>query len=204
MAAIKNIIFDLGGVLLDLDYNKTFVAFEQLGVEKFEKMFTQFHVNELFEKQETGKISEAEFYERIKELIPHPVSNEQITRAWDAMMLDFRTGSLAVLEELSKDHKLFLLSNTNSIHLKRFCEIFTRDTGKPLLDQYFSKCWYSHIIGLRKPTKEVYEFVLQDEGLVAAETFFIDDTIINIEAAQKLGIKTHLMLPQERIEDIHF
>ena len=204
MAAIKNIIFDLGGVLLDLDYNKTFLAFREMGVENFEQMFTQFHVNELFEKLETGKISEDEFYETVKKLIPHPVSNEQVTKAWDAMMLDFRTGSLAVLEQLSKDHKLFLLSNTNSIHLKRFREIFTRDTGKPLLDKYFSKCWYSHIIGLRKPAKEVYEFVLQDENLIAAETFFIDDTIINIEAAKELGIKTHLMLPHERIGDIHF
>ena len=108
----------------------------------------------------------------------------------------------AVLKTLSANHNLYLLSNTNSIHLKYFQKIFTRDTGQSLLDGYFSKTWYSHVIGLRKPNKEIYEFVLQEKNLKAEETLFIDDTSDNINAAMELGIKTHLMLPHERIENI--
>jgi putative hydrolase of the HAD superfamily len=202
MRDIKNIIFDLGGVLLNIDYNKTIAAFREMGVKDFEQMFTQFHANDLFTRLETGRVSNDEFYDALKTVIPIPVSNNEIDTAWNAMLLSYRSESLATLEELAQRYSLFILSNTNRIHLARFQQIFTRDTGKPLLDEYFGKCWYSHMIGLRKPGKEVYEFVLQDEGLVAAETIFIDDTIDNIETAKKLGIRTHLMLPHERIGNI--
>lgn len=202
MPGIKNIIFDLGGVLINLDYNKTTTAFTELGVENFNKLFSQFHSNELFTKLETGKIPEKEFYTAIRNSIPMPVTDEQIAHAWNAMLLDFRTESLVYLEELSSRYKLFLLSNTNSIHFRCFQQIFTKDTGKPLLDVYFNKAWYSHLVGLRKPGKEIYEFVLQDAGIIAGETFFIDDSINNIEAAHEMGIRTHLLLAEERIENI--
>lgn len=204
MAATKNIIFDLGGVLLDIDYQKTIDAFEDLGLAHFEAMFSQFKADELFAKLETGHISEAAFYAAVKERTTIPLSNEQIDHAWNALVLNFRVKSLEVLENLSATYKLYLLSNTNSIHLKYFKEIFTREAGKPTLDAYFTKSWYSNEVGLRKPSAEIYEFVLQDENLVAEETLFIDDTWINIEAAQKLGFKTHHLLPNERIEMLEF
>jgi len=132
------------------------------------------------------------------------VSNKQLDAAWNAMILNFRTESLTALDELSKKYSLFLLSNTNSIHLKYFQQVFTRDTGKDMLDAYFNKAWYSHLVGLRKPGKEIYEFVLQDGNIVAEETLFIDDTIDNIKAAEEFGIKTHHLLSQEKIEDLQF
>lgn len=204
MPDIKNIIFDLGGVLLNIDYNKTISAFKELGIENFEDMFTQFKVNELFAQFEKGRISDEEFYMAIKGVIPHPVSNDEIDKAWNAMILSFRTETLVVLEELSLSHSLYLLSNTNSIHLRYFREVFIRDTGRPLLDSYFSKCWYSHLIGLRKPDADVYKFVLEDGNLPAGQTLFVDDTVDNIETAAGLGIKTHLLLPRERIENLLF
>jgi HAD superfamily hydrolase (TIGR01509 family) len=203
MAAIKNIIFDLGGVLLNIDYNKTITAFKALGVENIEQMYGQHHATELFKKLETGAIGEKEFYESIRKYIPTAVSDQQIAHAWNALILDFRTDSLAELERLAKNYRLFLLSNTNSIHLRRFRKIFAEETGKPLLDDYFSKSWYSNLIGLRKPDKEAYEFVLADESLDPAETFFIDDTKENIETAVNMGIRSHLLLPGERIENLH-
>jgi len=202
MGNIKNIIFDLGGVLLNIDYNKTISAFKDLGIKNFEQMFSQFHADAVFARLETGRISNDDFYAAIKRVVSGPVSSKEIDRAWNAMMLSYRPESLPELERLSQKYSLYLLSNTNSIHLDRFREIFTRDTGKPLLDVYFKKCWYSHLIGLRKPGKEVYEFVLQDAGLVAGETIFIDDTIDNIEGAKELGINTHLLLPHETIGNI--
>ena len=118
------------------------------------------------------------------------------------MLLDFRTGSLGFLEQLSNNYNLYLLSNNNVIHLKRFREIFTRDTGKPTLDVYFNKVWYSHEVGLRKPHIEIYEFVLQDGNLIASETLFIDDTTTNVETARQLGINGHVLQPTERIEQL--
>ena len=202
MTGIKNIIFDLGGVLLDIDYNKTILAFKGLGIENFEEMFSQFHSNALFEKLETGHISDKDFYETIRTAIPNPVSNDILDNAWNAMILGFPKEKLEFLTGISDRYKIFLLSNTNAIHLKCFRKIFTRDTGKPMLDGYFSKTWYSHLIGLRKPYKEIYAFVLQDADLVAEETLFIDDTAANIETAIQSGLKTHLLLPQERLAQL--
>ncbi len=204
MAQIKNIIFDLGGVLLDLDFKRTIDAFEKLGLENFENMFSQFKADELFEKLETGRLTETEFYEAVKKRTTKEITEAAIDDAWNALILDFRVESLALLEELAADYKLYLLSNTNSIHLKYFKKLFTGQTGKPLLDAYFNKAWYSNEVGLRKPGAEIFEFALKDEKLLATETLFIDDTLINIETAQKLGFKTHHLLSTERIEMLNF
>ncbi len=163
MDNIKNIIFDLGGVLLNIDFKKTFEAFKALGVENIEEMYGQHHANSLFKNLETGGISDEEFFSTIKKYIPGNVTDQQIEHAWNAMILDFRMDSLAELERLATTYKLFLLSNTNSIHLRRVKEVFTRETGKPLLDDYFSRSWYSNLIGLRKPDNDIYEFVLKEE-----------------------------------------
>jgi len=200
MAQTKNIIFDLGGVLLDIDFQKSIDAFEKLGLQHFEAMFSQFKADALFEKLETGHISEADFYAAIKERTEQPLSNEDIDQAWNALILNFRTESIDLLEKLSVNYQLYLVSNTNSIHLKYFKALFTKETGKPLLDAYFIKAWYSNEIGLRKPGAAIFEFVLQQENLKAEETLFIDDTGTNIETAKALGFKTHHLLPTERIE----
>ena len=200
MTDTKNIIFDLGGVLLDIDFQKTIDAFKKLGIENFEEMFSQINADELFEKLETGNITEPDFYSAIKSKTKTNISNAEIDGAWNALILKFRTESLQYLETLSKSYKLFLLSNTNIIHLQYFKQLFTEQTGKPLLDAYFIKAWYSNEVGLRKPGSEIFEFVLQEEKLIAGETLFIDDTLSNIETAQKMGFKTHHLLPTEKIE----
>ena len=199
MEGIKNIIFDLGGVLLDIDYKKTTAAFEAIGYRDFEKMFSQYKLSPMFEELETGKIPEDEFLENLIRLSTLSVKRKAVLDAWNAMLLEFRTESLVNLTELSGKYELYLLSNTNSIHISAFRKIFTRDTGKPTLDDYFRKAWYSHEIGLRKPYREVYEFVLREGNMEPGETFFIDDTTSNIEMANEIGIRTHLLKPGERI-----
>jgi putative hydrolase of the HAD superfamily len=169
-------------------------------------MFSQFKADALFEKLETGDLAEADFYSAIKKRTKIAISNQEIDLAWNALILHFRTASLNALEKLASRYKLYLLSNTNSIHLKYFKQLFTKETGKPMLDAYFSKAWYSNEVGLRKPDAGIFEFALKEESLAAAETLFIDDTLTNIETAQKLGFKTHHLLPTERIEflEIHY
>lgn len=202
MPSIKNIIFDLGGVLLNIDYSKTIHAFEALGHPQFEVQFSQTMASPLFEDLETGRITEDDFLTHISARLNKTVTNQQIITAWNAMILDFRTDCLPVLESLSRHYQLYLLSNTNIIHLKYFREIFTRDTGKPALEDYFIKAWYSHEIGLRKPHREIYEFALKEGKMVAGETLFIDDLSQNIEGAKTLGIQTRLLQSGEGIAQV--
>ena len=202
MAQTKNIIFDLGGVLLNLDYTKTLQAFKDLGYLNFEEMYNQYQADALFENLEIGHISEDEFYKLMMDHRKENISREAIAAAWNKMLLSFRLESLAFLQQLSKHYKLYLLSNTNAIHLQAFNEIFHRETDFPSLDSFFTKAYYSHKINLRKPGKEIFEFVLQDADIKAEETLFIDDSFNNIDTARNLGFKVHLLQPGEKVEEL--
>lgn len=202
LTGIRNILFDLGGVLLDIDYNRTEQAFRDLGFEDFEKMYGQFRADALFEKLETGHITPEDFCEKLKGRAPEGVTESQLIGAWDAMLLDFRRTSLEYLKTLSKKYKIYLLSNTNEIHIAALRSMFAEQVGPGWLDDYFHKAYYSCAIGQRKPHRGSYEFVLADAGLKAEETLFIDDSYNNLEAAATLNLRTHLMLPEERIETL--
>jgi FMN phosphatase YigB (HAD superfamily) len=198
----KAIILDLGGVLINLDYDKTSFAFKELGIENFDDLFSQFKADELFSKLETGKVSEEHFYQVMSVVCRRGTNQDQISNAWNAMLLDFREKSLEFLVPLAQKYPLYLLSNTNSIHLSAINKILLSQTGKATLDAYFTKSYYSHLIGKRKPQPETYQFVLADAGMVAGETLFIDDSINNIEAAAALGIQTYHLKAGERIENL--
>ena len=202
MENIKNIIFDLGGVLLNVDYHKTADAFKALGATKFDELYSQTNANHLFEALETGEISEVDFYQKIYNYCKPGTSVDQMQAAWNAILLNFREDSLIILNTLKSKYNLFLLSNTNSIHLTAFNKTLLETTGNASLDQYFKKSYYSHIIQMRKPYVETYNWVLKHGNMLAAETLFIDDSINNINGAIDAGIKTHLLLPTETIRDL--
>ncbi|MEO6721355.1 MAG: HAD family phosphatase [Ferruginibacter sp.] len=202
MSQIKNIIFDLGGVLLDVDYNKTADAFRRLGVTQFDELYSQANANRLFEELETGSIKEEAFYENIGQYCTPDTSRDQMMLAWNEILLDFRKSSLEYLKKLADKYQLFLFSNTNSIHLTAFNKILADQTGESSLDNYFIKSYYSHVIGKRKPYPETFEWILKDAGLNASETLFIDDSVKNVEGAKMAGIQTHLLMPGEKIEDL--
>lgn len=204
MPELKNIVFDLGGVLLDIDYGKTKHSFEELGFNQFDKMYTQYSADMLFSDLETGNISNDHFLEYLVKAADGKITPAQITRAWNAMLGSFRIPSLDFLEVLSKKFRLYLLSNTNAIHLQAFNEVFKKETGKASLDAYFTRAYYSSNIGYRKPNEDVFEFILKDAGIKADETLFIDDSFNNIETAKKLGFKTHLLLAGEKIEGLEY
>lgn len=202
MKNIKNIIFDLGGVLLNIDYQKTAAAFKMLGVQQFDEFYSQANANHLFEALETGQISEDSFYKTLQQHCSPGTTSQQIQLAWNAILLDFRMDSLNVLESLQPKYNLFLLSNTNSIHHTSFNQTLLRETGKASLDEYFIKSYYSHLIHKRKPYITTYEWVLNDGNMIAEETLFIDDSINNIKGADEAGIKTHLLLPAQKLADL--
>ncbi|MEI9954860.1 MAG: HAD family phosphatase [Ferruginibacter sp.] len=201
MNNFKNIIFDLGNVLLDIEYNKTTVAFEALGFKDFKSTYSPEKMISLFKDIETGRISEDNFYSNLKAISPVPVSTEQLKNAWNALLMDFRISSLEYLKQLAPVYNIYLLSNTNSIHLTAFDEILAAE-GQPPLNTYFIKAYYSNIIEHRKPDAGSYRYVLEDAHIAATETLFIDDLPINIEGAKAVGLQTHLLLLSERIEDL--
>lgn len=204
MAFLKNIIFDLGGVLLSIDYNKTENAFIALGYPEFKKMYSQFTADELFVKLETGKISNADFLKILTAAHAGEVSPQQVTDAWNSMLLEWRQESLAFLKPLAKQYNLYLLSNTNAIHEEAFNTSLKIQTGLASIDGFFTKAYYSHKINLRKPDREVFEFVIEDAGIAPAETLFIDDSQNNIDAAAALGFKTRLLAAGEKIEELDY
>ncbi len=197
MEGVKNIIFDLGGVLLNIDFSITEKAFKELGVTQFSNMFTQHHSNDLFVQLETGEISPEEFYEAFRKGTGTNLSDESIKKAWNALLLDFRVPTLSWLETIRSKYRIFLFSNTNQIHHDAFIESYQQLTGNVEFDTIFEKAYYSQNMGMRKPNPEPFFYILKENNLEANETLFIDDTIKNIETAHALGLKTiHLQWPQ--------
>lgn len=201
MKHIKNIIFDLGGVLLDIDFSATQKAFENLGVENFHSFYTQHHVDDLFEKLEMGAISPDVFYEQLRVKTKLPLSDAEIMKAWNAMLLNFSEAKMNWLYNISKSYNLYLFSNTNKIHHDYFYSLFKSNFNGKELDSYFIKAWYSHEMGIRKPHATAFSTILKAERLHPSETLFIDDTIGNIEGAKEAGLHTfHLKAPKTLLD----
>lgn len=202
MAVYRNLIFDLGGVLLNIDYQRTARAFKDIGATDFELFYSQAAANPLFERLETGHLTDAEFYNEMRLHCYPGTTDAQILAAWNAILLDFRPGSIALLRQLQTHYRVFLLSNTNHLHYAEFDSLLKAHTGETSLDGLFEKAYYSFRLGLRKPYEPIYRYVLEDAGLNAAETLFIDDSPVNIPAPQQLGIHTHLLKPGTLIESL--
>ncbi len=201
MQTVKAIIFDLGGVLLDIDFRLTEKAFSDLGVSNFTSLFNQFHSNALFKKLETG-VDEEMFYDEFRTETGLSLTDEQIRDAWNALLLDFRLESLAVLPQLRSKYELYLLSNTNEIHLQEFQRRYALLGKNESFDALFDAAYYSHRIGERKPNASAFEYVLNKHGLEPATTLFIDDSINNIEAAAALRIQTVHLQPGMKVEEL--
>ncbi len=200
MVEIKNVVLDLGGVLLDVDYDRTKNAFINLGFENFTEMYSQYTADEVFSKLETGHISPEAFYEVMLKAAPKNTGIGDIEFAWNAMLLKFRKSTLDFLLGLKQKYPLYLLSNTNAIHLAAFELMLQQQTGYTSLDVFFNKIFYSHIVGLRKPGEEIFNFILEEQQMQAEETLFIDDSFPNTDTAKRMGFQTVLLSPGQRVE----
>jgi len=203
---VKNIIFDLGGVLLNLNYQLTRKAFENLGVANFNDLYTQHKANPLFENLEIGAIEPEAFFEALRKATGLTLSNAQLETAWNAMLLDFPTDRLQWLDQIKNKYNIYLFSNTNAIHYKAFTSIYAQTAPmidfNPDFNHFFKTAYYSHTLGQRKPEVAAFEAVLQDSGLDPAQTLFIDDTISNIEGAQKAGLQTLFLSGGLTVQDV--
>lgn len=186
---VKNIIFDLGGVLLNIDYRRTIEAFKTLGIADFDVVYSQARQTDLFDQLETGKIGAEVFCNGIRNLASIEASDAEIIGAWNAMLLDFPPERFDFLLELKSRYRTFLLSNTNVIHLEAFNQIIWEENNVNDLGNYFEKAYYSHDITMRKPDPEVFQFILDNHKLEANETLFIDDSIQHVEGAASIGVQ---------------
>ncbi len=202
MKTLRNIIFDLGGIFIEINFLKTEQAFAALGVANWSDLYTQHTASTLFEDLETGKCSPDQFYDRFRQATGLSISNEQIRDAWNAMLGKFPPERVHWLRDIAKRYNVYLYSNTNLIHYEAFQQIFRDCTGLKNFDDHFIKAHYSHELGLRKPYPASFTHLLQLENLDAAETLFIDDTPKNIEGAKQAGLQTILLTPPMTVFDL--
>ncbi|MES2284698.1 MAG: HAD family phosphatase [Bacteroidota bacterium] len=199
----KNIIFDLGGVLLNIDYSLATKAFSDLGLTDFDKLFSKAHQTKLFDLYEKGQISSEAFRDHVKSCFNTPIDDNTIDKAWNAMLLDFPPERLRLLQTLKTKQRIFLLSNTNDIHIQYINNYLQETFGIADLSGYFEKVYLSYKVGMRKPDAEIFELVLSENNLDPNETLFIDDSIQHIEGAKKLGIHTYwLDVKKESVMDL--
>jgi len=190
MEGIKHIIFDLGNVILNIDYQLTIDAFEALGVEDFGSHFSKQKQSNFMDDLETGLVGEYEFVDYAKPFCKEGTTAKEIIDAWNALLLDIPIRRLQILQQLQLDYDMFLLSNTNIIHEVAYNKIVKETCGYENLNYFFDKVYLSHRIGMRKPNAEAFEIILKEHNLKPKHTLFIDDSIQHIEAANKLGIQT--------------
>ncbi|MGZ2370968.1 HAD family hydrolase [Ancylomarina sp. YFZ004] len=189
-SSIPNIVFDLGGVLLNINPENSVNQFKAIGLTDTNRIQHEYRKDGLFDRLEKGELSPEDFRNEIRQYIDAEVSDQQIDQAWSAMLLDFPYERLALLQELKKAHKVYLLSNTNIIHWEYYTKL-VKDTHGVELSECFERDYYSHDMGLRKPDTSIYNELLRAENLKAEETLFIDDMYSNVEAARAVGMIAH-------------
>ena len=184
----KNIIFDLGGVILNIDYNLTVEAFKKLGLKDFQNLYSQASQSNLFDAYEVGNISSEKFIDELQHTVGMSISKQSIIEAWNSMLLDLPKERIELLTSLKTKYKTYLLSNTNEIHKIAYCNYLKNTYKFNDFSTFFEKQYLSFEIGMRKPNKEIFEFVVNENKLNKEETLFIDDSIQHVIGAREMGL----------------
>lgn len=187
---IKNVVFDLGGVLLNLDLQRTIDAFKEAGFEDVEKQIRAFNHQGIFQQFEAGGITAEEFRNAIRENIQAPLTDEEIDDYWSRMLLDIPCEKLKLILELREKYMVYLLSNTNPIHWNHVCKQ-AFDYHSFRVEDYFEETYLSYEMHDAKPNKSIFEKMLSEANILPEETLFIDDSEANCQAAASLGIQVH-------------
>ncbi len=199
---IKNIIFDFGGVIINIDYNLTINRLKNLGITNFDDHYTQFSQSGLFDKLDTGRISGDDFITELASYYEVPPSKQQLIDAWNAMLLDFPQERAELLRKLKTRYRTFLLSNTNEIHLSYYFNKLMEWYGVGNMSPFVEQEYYSCYIHMRKPDSEIFEFVIKENRLDPSETLFIDDSLQHVEGAMKAGLRAFHLEGGKSIVDL--
>jgi glucose-1-phosphatase len=202
LKGIKNLVFDLGNVLLNLDFDASINAFKNLGLDAAVIDNQQAYADPVFYDLEVGRITPPEFRKRVREILNNPeATDNEIDDAWCAMILDVPLRRVKVIQDLKKQFGIYLFSNTNQIHISRLHAQFKKEHGFDF-SSLFIKDYYSHELHERKPELSSYRKMMASAGIKPQESMFIDDLEKNIMGAQTAGMKTCLLNNGTEIGDL--
>jgi putative hydrolase of the HAD superfamily len=198
---IRNIVFDFGRVLLNIDIPRSQRALAQLGFNPGVKARKE-NDDKAVVLYESGKITSSDFIRLIQSALRDPGTPEKkIIDAWNEMLLDFPENHILTLRKLKKKYRLFLLSNSNELHFVKYTNDFRIRYGFEM-STLFDKMWFSFIVGTVKPDPAIFEYIIKDGNLNPDETLFIDDTLMHVEAAKKIGIRSYHLEGETDVSDI--
>lgn len=201
-ADIKAVVFDFGNVIINIDPERSFQAFSELTFKSVERVKSLFAGAGIFQKYETGFYSDDEFRDVVRQTLSYPLNDQEIDEAWNALLLDVPAERLAYIENLRFRYPVYLLSNTNAIHIEKCQQYFRTRYNIPDFRKLFNQVFLSYEMGLWKPDYKIYQQVLDETGFKPGEVLFLDDNADNIDAAKDLGIKTIKINPPESFIDI--
>lgn len=198
---IETVIFDFGGVVIDIDPQLTINEFAKLGFTDLEKTNnTEF--TELIRKFERGIYTPEVFRKKMKDYLGIKASAQQFDDAWNALLFDIPSERIEIIEQVKENYRTLLLSNSNEIHYDLYVRDLQLRFGYQEFANLFHDAYFSFDLHLSKPDVEIYEFVINQNELNPKKTLFIDDNRENIEAAKKAGLQTYLLQKPERVRDI--
>ena len=201
-AKIKNIIFDLGGVILDIDENIVYKELEKLGINIMELAHSK-ELMDILSKFDIGVYTAPTFQKKCKEMLgQEKMTDQKFDSLWNAMLLDIPRERIEAIEQVKKHYKIFLMSNTNEIHYDLYVRDLQLRFGYHEFDELFNKSYFSFAEHLEKPDLRFFELILDHEGLLPEETLFIDDTAENIKVAKSLGIHTYHISREELVRNL--
>ncbi len=201
-AKIKNIIFDLGGVILDIDENIVYQELEKLGINTTELAQSK-EFFEIMSKFDTGIYTAPTFRKKTKALLGlEKMTDQKFDSIWNAMLLDIPRERIEAIEKIKKHYKIFLMSNSNEIHYDLYVRDLQLRFGYNEFDELFNKSYFSFAEHLEKPNPRFFELILDHEHLLPEETLFIDDTAVNINVAKSLGIRTYHIGRDELVRNL--
>lgn len=189
MKKFEALIFDLGGIIINIDFSLTLKALEQFTSHQFgEGEYLTKHA--IFYEFETGKISEDVFFEELQNTFGLQADKNTLIKAWNALLLDIPQERVSLIRKLSQKYPTYILSNTNPTHLVEVENILRAQTDAQSLREIVKKPYYSFQMGKAKPEAAIYQQVIDENHLVAEKTLFIDDSLKNIEGAASVHLQT--------------
>lgn len=201
LEGIENIIFDLGMVVIDLDLEATPKAFQKLFGKDYQKAFRELEERGHFQAYEKGEIDTDNFLKGLAYYLPAE-KHSQLESAWNAMLGEIPESRFRILEKARDQFNTYCLSNTNELHIQFIYEYLKASWKIEKLDAYFEQVYLSHEIGMRKPDREIFEFVIRQNNLSPQNTLFIDDTAGHLKGAEKTGLRTYHLKAEEKLEDL--
>lgn len=202
MPKYDTLIFDIGNVIVDIDYMRPVAEFQKLTNVDFAEIASYNRDHKLFDTFEKGKLSEAEFHNELRRFLRPGVTDRQILDAWNSILIAYPTHKLQLLNQLKNNYRVLALSNINETHVRELDRVAAEQLGAAAFSDFFHKAYYSHEMGLRKPEKEIYQEVLRTENLDPARTFFVDDLAENVASALQVGLDAYQLTERDKLQQL--